>query len=84
MSNQPDTSERTFPMPNDRIGDATVIASKHYSDIRGVEEWSVLLLHPEPYFFQCVIVRADTDELLDEGERHANIVTAVAQFDDEY
>lgn len=66
-----------FPMPNDKIGDFTVVASVYYTD----EIATVLLLRRNAPFFTVGQVDLETGRLT-VGEYHENIVPAVREYED--
>lgn len=66
-----------FPMPNDKIGERTVIASTYYTD----DIVTVLFLNPTVPFFTVAQVDLRNGDLADWGSRHENIVPAVREYE---
>jgi hypothetical protein len=69
--------ERNFPMPNDKLGGGTVIASVYYTDDIAL----VLILNPEPFFYTVTLYNLH-DGSFDWIAKHENIVPAVLNYAD--
>jgi hypothetical protein len=65
-----------FPMPNDSLAGATVVASVEYTDDVAL----VLLLNPEPFYFTVTLYRLDGGGF-DVIGTYENIVPAVREYE---
>jgi len=75
------------PLPNDKIGRATVVASVYFGECshaaHGAPDdlWTVLLLHPEPPYFEVAIIGERTRRVLNDDDTSGRIYNIVDALD---